>query len=143
MPKLVCDSEESTLENERANARRAAKLALRRNADSTDDLASPHTVALQAAVDQHMQNTHKKGRAGSESACEVVRLVLPQHANHMGNTFGGNIMAWAEGAAHLAARTHCRAPVVCASLDTVNFVAPSTVGQVNECSPNTQVKIDL
>ena len=25
---------------------------------------------------------------------EMTELVLPQHANHHGNTFGGQVMAW-------------------------------------------------
>lgn len=35
---------------------------------------------------------------------ESVELVLPPHANHHGNTFGGQIMAWMENAAAVAAR---------------------------------------
>ncbi len=35
-------------------------------------------------------------------------IVLPQHANHMGNTFGGQIMEWAEEAALLSATRHIR-----------------------------------
>lgn len=35
---------------------------------------------------------------------ESTELVLPPHANHHGNTFGGQIMAWMEGAASLAVR---------------------------------------
>lgn len=35
---------------------------------------------------------------------ESVELVLPPHANHQGNTFGGQIMAWMENVATIAAR---------------------------------------
>ncbi|KAG8537745.1 hypothetical protein GDO81_023991, partial [Engystomops pustulosus] len=35
---------------------------------------------------------------------ESVELVLPPHANHQGNTFGGQIMAWMENIATIAAR---------------------------------------
>nr|XP_021523453.1 acyl-coenzyme A thioesterase 11 [Aotus nancymaae] len=34
---------------------------------------------------------------------ESVELVLPPHANHQGNTFGGQIMAWMENVATIAA----------------------------------------
>lgn len=46
---------------------------------------------------------------------ESVELVLPPHANHQGNTFGGQIMAWMENVATIAARCgeSCTA---CASL---------------------------
>uniref|UniRef100_A0A2K5C7C8 Acyl-CoA thioesterase 11 n=1 Tax=Aotus nancymaae TaxID=37293 RepID=A0A2K5C7C8_AOTNA len=37
---------------------------------------------------------------------ESVELVLPPHANHQGNTFGGQIMAWMENVATIAARRH-------------------------------------
>jgi hypothetical protein len=30
------------------------------------------------------------------SYCELVELVLPQHANSLGITFGGNILRWIE-----------------------------------------------
>lgn len=35
---------------------------------------------------------------------ESVELILPPHANHQGNTFGGQIMAWMENVATIAAR---------------------------------------
>jgi hypothetical protein len=38
---------------------------------------------------------------------ESVELVLPPHANHQGNTFGGQIMAWMENVATIAARWGC------------------------------------
>lgn len=35
---------------------------------------------------------------------ESVELVLPPHANHQVSTFGGQIMAWMENVATIAAR---------------------------------------
>lgn len=35
---------------------------------------------------------------------ESVELALPTHANHQVNTFGGQIMAWMENVATIAAR---------------------------------------
>lgn len=40
----------------------------------------------------------------SATAVQSIELVLPPHANHHGNTFGGQIMAWMETAATIAAR---------------------------------------
>ena len=37
------------------------------------------------------------------SRVESVELVLPPHANHHGNTFGGQIMAWMENVASISA----------------------------------------
>ena len=35
---------------------------------------------------------------------QSIELVLPPHANHHGNTFGGQIMAWMETVATISAR---------------------------------------
>lgn len=35
---------------------------------------------------------------------QSTELVLPPHANHQGNTFGGQIMAWMETVATISAR---------------------------------------
>lgn len=35
---------------------------------------------------------------------QSIELVLPPHANHQGNTFGGQIMAWMEAVATISAR---------------------------------------
>lgn len=37
---------------------------------------------------------------------QSIELVLPPHANHQGNTFGGQIMAWMETVATISARYH-------------------------------------
>lgn len=46
------------------------------------------------------------GVPADRSVLEFTHLVLPTHANHMGNTFGGQIMCWAEEIAVLAATLH-------------------------------------
>lgn len=38
------------------------------------------------------------------TSAQSVELVLPPHANHHGNTFGGQIMAWMETVATISAR---------------------------------------
>ena len=76
----------------------------------------------------------------------TTEIVLPQHANHHGNTFGGQIMAWMSTAARVVASRHvevsqstdsgsgaCSRPnpapiVVAQSIDDIFFVAPSRVG---------------
>ena len=42
---------------------------------------------------------------------EMTELVLPQHANHHGNTFGGQIMAWMAKAATIVARRQAQLSV--------------------------------
>ena len=49
---------------------------------------------------QEYQDAVKAERTRVES----VELVLPPHANHQVSTFGGQIMAWMENVATIAAR---------------------------------------
>ena len=39
----------------------------------------------------------------------MTQVVMPPHANHMGNTFGGQIMEWCEECALLSARKFVKA----------------------------------
>uniref|UniRef100_A0A673M4M6 Acyl-CoA thioesterase 12 n=1 Tax=Sinocyclocheilus rhinocerous TaxID=307959 RepID=A0A673M4M6_9TELE len=63
---------------------------------------------------------------------ESIELVLPPHANHHGNTFGGQIMAWMENVATVAASiSTCRLCGYYPSLGAVDmfrFRGPSSVG---------------
>ncbi|XP_058842732.1 acetyl-coenzyme A thioesterase [Acipenser ruthenus] len=59
---------------------------------------------------------------------QSIELVLPPHANHHGNTFGGQIMAWMENAATVAAsRLYGTYPTL-KSVDMFKFRGPSSVG---------------
>ncbi|XP_053331246.1 acetyl-coenzyme A thioesterase [Spea bombifrons] len=59
---------------------------------------------------------------------ESIELVLPPHANHQGNTFGGQIMAWMETVANISASRLCHAHATLKSVDMFKFRGPSTVG---------------
>ncbi|XP_018412710.1 PREDICTED: acyl-coenzyme A thioesterase 12 [Nanorana parkeri] len=59
---------------------------------------------------------------------ESIELVLPPHANHQGNTFGGQIMAWMETVANISASRLCHTHAVLKSVDMFKFRGPSTVG---------------
>ncbi|KAF5923131.1 hypothetical protein HPG69_012220 [Diceros bicornis minor] len=59
---------------------------------------------------------------------ESVELVLPPHANHQGNTFGGQIMAWMENVATIAASRLCRAHPTLKAIEMFHFRGPSHVG---------------
>ena len=65
-----------------------------------------------------------------DSRVEMTHIVLPQFANALGNVFGGQIMAWVDVCAAVAAQRHCRAQVVTASIDAVHFIAPVKVGHI-------------
>ena len=60
----------------------------------------------------------------------MTELVLPQHTNAVGSTFGGTIVSWVDIAAATSAMRHARMPVVTASIDALHFLAPVRLGWV-------------
>ncbi|KAI5946461.1 Acetyl-coenzyme A thioesterase [Manis javanica] len=62
------------------------------------------------------------------TSVQSIELVLPPHANHHGNTFGGQIMAWMETVATISASRLCRVHPLLKSVDMFKFRGPSTVG---------------
>ena len=60
----------------------------------------------------------------------MTELVLPSHTNALNSVFGGVIMSWIDIAAAISAQRHSNRPVVTASIDALNFVAPAYVGWV-------------
>ncbi|NXS82639.1 ACO12 thioesterase, partial [Erpornis zantholeuca] len=59
---------------------------------------------------------------------QSTELVLPPHANHHGNTFGGQIMAWMQTVASISASRLCRAHPILKSVNMFKFWGPSFVG---------------
>ena len=64
------------------------------------------------------------------SRTEMVEFVLPQDANALGTALGGRVMHFVDMAGAIAALRHCRAPVVTASIDHVDFRSPIQVGEL-------------
>ena len=71
-----------------------------------------------------------EARTPESSRVEMTELVLPGHANSRGTAFGGQIMAWIDVAAAIAAGRYARGPVVTASFDDVHFIRPILEGNV-------------
>src|SRR5438105_15841652 len=69
-------------------------------------------------------------RPQSASVCETTEYVLPQHANALGNVFGGQIMAWVDLCAAIAAQRHSGRIAVTAFVDDLKFEQPVKVGEV-------------
>jgi acyl-CoA hydrolase len=69
-------------------------------------------------------------RSVSESFVTMTEMVLPSHTNSMKSVFGGVIMSWIDIAAAISAQRHSRRPVVTASIDALNFIAPVYVGWI-------------
>ncbi|WP_110114240.1 acyl-CoA thioesterase [Bacillus sp. CGMCC 1.16541] len=65
-----------------------------------------------------------------QSKVVQTRLVLPPDTNHMGSIFGGKVLAYIDEVAAISAMKHSRSIVVTASIDSVNFLSPVTVGDV-------------
>ncbi|XP_049889104.1 acyl-coenzyme A thioesterase 11-like isoform X1 [Epinephelus moara] len=66
--------------------------------------------------------------AAEKTKVESVELVLPPHANHQVNTFGGQIMAWMVNVATIAASRLCQAHPTLQAIDMFTFRGPSQVG---------------
>ncbi|CAG8529226.1 17121_t:CDS:10, partial [Acaulospora morrowiae] len=64
----------------------------------------------------------------SESFAEVMEVILPQHANTLQITFGGQIIEWMEQSARISALRHSRKFVLSASIDSLQFIKPTYVG---------------
>lgn len=69
-------------------------------------------------------------KRAAESAVEMTQIVLPSHANSLGTVFGGQVAAWIDICAGVAAMRHARNISVTASMDDLHFLAPCHVGEV-------------
>ncbi|PYP14489.1 MAG: acyl-CoA thioesterase [Gemmatimonadetes bacterium] len=65
-----------------------------------------------------------------ESETVMAELMMPQHANIMGNVFGGVILALVDRVAAVAAIRHAGKPCVTVSVDKVDFREPIHVGEL-------------
>jgi acyl-CoA hydrolase len=70
------------------------------------------------------------GKAATESATELARLMTITDANNAGNVHGGTIMKLADEAAGLTAIKHSGRRVVTAAMDRMDFLVPIHVGEV-------------
>jgi len=71
-----------------------------------------------------------QGRHPRESETMIAELMMPQHANIMGNVFGGVLLAMVDRVAAVAAIRHARRPAVTVSVDKVDFREPIRVGEL-------------
>jgi acyl-CoA hydrolase len=72
-----------------------------------------------------MQSRHPR-----ESESVLTELMMPHHANIMGNVFGGHILSLVDRVAAVAAIRHSRKPCVTVSVDKVDFREPIHVGEL-------------
>jgi acyl-CoA hydrolase len=72
----------------------------------------------------------KPDRTPTWSQVEMTQMVLPGQTNMHGTAFGGQILAWIDIAAAVAAERHSCGPTVTAAFDEVQFVRGVRLGQV-------------
>ena len=71
-----------------------------------------------------------QARHPGESEAVMAELMMPQHANIMGNVFGGVILALVDRVAAVCAIRHARRQCVTVSVDKVDFREPIHVGEL-------------
>jgi acyl-CoA hydrolase len=69
------------------------------------------------------------GKKSSLSKTVLTDIVLPPDTNFHGTIFGGNVMAYIDKVASIAAMRHARAMVVTASSDSLDFISPIKTGE--------------
>ncbi|KAM6173778.1 acyl-coenzyme A thioesterase 11 [Erethizon dorsatum] len=120
LKQITPQTEEEKMEHSVAAERRRMRLVY---ADTIKDLLANCTVK-----DDPQSRDCSRTVPAENTRVESVELVLPPHANHQGNTFGGQIMAWMENVATIAASRLCRAHPTLKTIEMFHFRGPSQVG---------------
>lgn len=107
--------------------------------DAEDMLTGERTLCLtghfaMVAVDDEPETPDAVPTLGTVGAdvVRVVEIVFPGQVNHQGILHGGQALDWLGKAALVAATRRARKPVVMASSETLDFVAPARVGDIVE-----------
>tara|TARA_B100001029_G_C14852661_1_gene334607 strand:+ start:236 stop:700 length:465 start_codon:yes stop_codon:yes gene_type:complete len=66
----------------------------------------------------------------ADSQVIMHELVLPNDTNILGNILGGKVMHYMDICAAMSAYKHARTPVVTASVDKLDFLAPAKMGEI-------------
>ncbi|RAP78240.1 acyl-CoA thioesterase [Paenibacillus montanisoli] len=77
-----------------------------------------------------MANEGLESKLTSESRSTMMQLIFPLDTNYHGTMFGGKVMEYMDKIAAIASMRHARGPVVTASTDSLDFVAPIKVGDM-------------
>src|SRR5499427_3918574 len=70
------------------------------------------------------------GKRPSDSATEMVQVVLPNDANPLGFILGGTVMHLIDIAGAIACHRHTRSLLVTAAVDGMQFLHPIKVGDL-------------
>lgn len=69
-------------------------------------------------------------RPMSASRISIAQIMLPEHANALGNVHGGHIMKLVDEAGALACMRHARQRVVTVAIDQMEFHQPIRIGNL-------------
>ena len=76
------------------------------------------------------QPASRSPRRASDSATEMVQVVLPNDANPLGYILGGTVMHLIDIAGAIACHRHTRSLLVTAAVDDLQFLHPIKVGDL-------------
>ncbi len=78
--------------------------------------------------------TERTKKTPAQSRLSLHHLMLPEHANALGNVHGGMIMRWVDEAGAICAMRHAHAPCVTVAIDSMTFRQPVHVGELLSCT---------
>ncbi|KAF9428861.1 Acyl-coenzyme A thioesterase 11 [Podila epigama] len=81
-----------------------------------------HRAKTTSPPSTHMDNMPLPKVTMQSTFAESAQLVLPQHANSLSITFGGQVMKWMENVCTVSASRLARVPIVTASMEVYVFV---------------------
>lgn len=148
VPPVLPETGAEKIRFDEAEQRRADRLEMKQKQTTTRQLvsSSPVTPMHNAAFREASGNTavvdpSAAGRLSSASYTQNVHLIMPQHANSLGVTFGGHIIELMEATAVVAASRHAHGLAATGktrtgmvfrtvSLDSLNFLNPTRIGDM-------------
>jgi len=77
--------------------------------------------------------TADAAQSARSSEISLNQLMLPEHANALGNVHGGVIMKMVDEAGAIAAMRHAHRPCVTIAIDSMTFKQPVHLGQLLVC----------
>jgi uncharacterized protein (TIGR00369 family) len=77
--------------------------------------------------------TSDAAQSARASEISLNQLMLPEHANALGNVHGGVIMKMVDEAGAIVAMRHAQRPCVTIAIDSMTFKQPVHVGQLMVC----------
>jgi acyl-CoA hydrolase len=78
--------------------------------------------------------SEKPSKPVSKSRVTLTQLMLPQHANALGNVHGGVIMKMVDETAAISAMRHAQRPCVTVAVDSMTFREHVSVGELLSCT---------